>query len=84
MQGISDYLKERGIQFYYMQCFSKEEIYPEMYVTGINRVGGEASGADRVVEILQQRTDINQILTKEILLEHKEELIYYQFADTLH
>lgn len=84
MQGIADYLKERDIQFYYFQCYSKEEIYPEMYVPGINRVGGKTSRADRLVEILQERTDVNQILTKENLLEHKDELIYYQFVDLLH
>ena len=83
MQGISDYLKERGIAFYYLQCYSKSSIYPEKYVDGINRIG-TVSKADQIVNALQEETDVAQILVKEPLLEQADELIYFQYVDTLH
>lgn len=83
MQGISDYLREKRIAFYYYQCFSKEEIYPEKYVEGINRLGA-VSKADQIIGILQEKTDVKQILTKDYLTEHRDENIYYQFFDILH
>lgn len=83
MQKISDYLERRGIAFYYFQCYSKEEIYPEQYAAGVNRVGS-AGRADQVVETLQEKTDVKQILTKDMLLERADELIYFQYVDSLH
>lgn len=83
MQGISDYLKERGIAFYYFQCYSKSSIYPEKYVDGINRVG-TVSKADQIVNALGKETNVTQILVKEPLLEQADELIYFQYVDTLH
>lgn len=83
MQGISDYLKERGIAFYYFQCYDKETIYPEKYVKGVNQIG-TVSRADQIVQALEERTDVRQILVKDTLLSHREETIYYQFVDTLH
>ena len=83
MQGISDYLKERGIAFYYLQCYSKSSIYPEKYVDGIKRIGN-VSKADQIVNALQEETDVAQILVKEPLLEQADELIYFQYVDTLH
>lgn len=83
MQRISDYLSNQGIAFYYFQCYSKSGIYPEKYVSGIRKIG-EISKADQIVHILQEQTEVEQILVKEPLLEHKEELIYFQYVDTLH
>lgn len=83
MQNISDYLENRGIAFYYFQCYSKEEIYPAQYAEGIHRVG-TAGRADQVVETLRERTSVKQILTKELLSEKADELIYFQYVDSLH
>lgn len=83
MQAISDYLADRGIAFYYFQCYDKEEIYPEKYVKGVNQIG-PISQAEQIVYGLQEKTDVQQILVRDILLEHKEEAIYYQFADLVH
>lgn len=71
MQGISDYLQERGIAFYYFQCYSKSAIYPEKYVEGINKIG-TVSKADQIVNVLQEKTDVAQILIKEPLLEQAD------------
>lgn len=83
MQGISDYLEEKGISFYYFQCYTKSSIYPEKYVDGINKIG-TISKADQIVNILQEETDVEQILVKEPLLEHADELVYFQYVDSLH
>lgn len=83
MQGISDYLKDRGIEFYYFQNYSKEEIYPDKYVSGINRVG-TISRADQIVDALRTKTDIKQIMVKEPLMDHADDIVYFQFVDPLH
>lgn len=83
MQGISDYLKERGIAFYYLQCYDKEEIYPEKYVKGINQTG-TVSRADQIVCALEENTDVRQILIKDTMIGHRDELIYFQCVDLLH
>lgn len=83
MQDIADYLKERDIAFYYFQCYSKEEIYPDMYVDGIRRIGTTCK-ADQIVDVLHEKTDIKQILVKESLINCADELVYFQFVDPLH
>ena len=83
MQGISDYLQERGIAFYYFQCYDKEAIYPEKYVNGINQTGAD-SRADQIVKALEENTDVRLIPVKDAMLAHKDELIYYQYVDLLH
>lgn len=83
MQGISDYLKERGISFYYFQCYDKETIYPEKYVTGINQIG-TVSRTDQILSSLQSKTDVKQISVKETLLDHADEKIYFHSVDPMH
>lgn len=83
MQKISDYLEERGIAFYYFQCYSKEEIYPEKYAEGINRIGTFGK-ADQIVDVLQEKTDVKQIIVKDVLEEKADDLLYFQFVDSLH
>lgn len=83
MQGIADYLEERGIAFYYFQCYSKEEIYPDRYLDGICRIG-TLSRADQIVNTLQKNTDVEQILVKEPLITHADDLLYFQYVDSLH
>lgn len=65
MQGISDYLHDNGIAFYYFQCYSKSGIYPEQYVDGIQKIG-TVSKADQIVQTLQDKTQVSQILVKEL------------------
>ena len=55
-----------------------------MYAPGIIQVGGKTSRADQIVGILQEKTDISQILVKEDLLahvifqKHSDEAVPYQ------
>lgn len=83
MQGISDYLKERGISFYYFQCYDKESIYPEKYITGINQIG-TVSRTDQILNSLQKNTDVKQISVKNTLLKHANEKIYFHSVDLTH
>lgn len=83
MQNLSDYLKNMGIEFYYFQCYSKEEIYPDKYVPGINRIS-TISRADQIVDTLQTKTDVKQIIVKEPLMEYADDMLYFQFIDLLH
>lgn len=83
MQALSDYLEERGILFYYFQCYNKEEIYPEKYVDGINQIG-PISQVDQIAGVLQEKTDVRQILVKESLMKNKDEMLYFQFVDMVH
>ena len=83
MQKIADYMKNKEIAFYYFQCYSKETIYPEQYASGINQIG-TVYMADQIVSALETKTSVEQVLVKEILAEHKDELVYYQYVDSLH
>lgn len=83
MQKISDFLENKGISFYYFQCYDKETIYPEKYVSGINQIGF-VSRTDQLLNALQEKTNVKQILIKDTLMEHKEENIYYQSVDLMH
>lgn len=81
MQAFSDYLGERGISFYYMQCYEKESIYPDEYLTGVKQLG-RTSRADQIYRGLKTQTDINVIDCKSDLLEHaKTEQVYFKYAD---
>ena len=69
-QIISDWLAEKGIDFYYVQCYSKHSIYPEQFRNDIEQIG-DISKTDQVIFWLQENTDVNVIYLKPILLEAK-------------
>ena len=70
-QIINDYLGQRGIQFYYVQCYDKHSIYPEQFLDTVNQCG-EYSKTDKVIEGIQNYTDVNVISLKDALLQGKE------------
>ena len=69
-QVISDWLAEKGIDFYYVQCYSKHSIYPEQFRDDIKQVN-DISKTDQVIFYLQENTDVNVIYIKPTLLEAK-------------
>lgn len=84
LQKLSDYLKEKGIAFYYFQCYSKETIYPDMYNKGILQVE-DISRTEQVMDVLQRETDIRLIDSKKVMKEHgADQIIYFQYVDALH
>ena len=81
MQTFSDYLGERGISFYYMQCYEKESIYPDEYLLGVKQIG-HISRTEQIVDGLKTKTDINVIDCKGDLMYHaRTKQVYYKYAD---
>lgn len=83
MQKLSNYLKEKGIAFYYFPCYDKETIYPEKYMEGINQIG-TISRTDQIENALQEKTDVKLISTKDTLIEHANEGVYFSTVDLTH
>lgn len=84
LQRLSDYLKERDISFYYMQCYAKETIYPDKYNGGVLQIEN-VSRTERVIKSLEQETDIHVIDTKRSLDEQSlRQDTYFQYADLVH
>lgn len=84
-QIISDWLAEKGIDFYYVQCYSKHSIYPEHFRDDIEQLG-DISKTDQVIFYLQENTDVNVIYLKPTLLEAKENgyAVYGSWFDPTH
>lgn len=81
---ISDWLSARGIQFYYMQCYDKQAIYPEWMPDTIIQYGDE-SRSGQISRIIGE-TSIPFVDTKEIMLKAKEEGLqpYSRYGDPTH
>ena len=84
-QIISDWLAEKGIDFYYVQCYSKHSIYPEQFRDDIEQIG-DLSKTDQVIFWLQENTDVNVIYLKPALLEAKAMgyEVYSNWGDPTH
>lgn len=83
MQRIVEYMDNKGIKFYYMQCYDKGTIYPEEYAEGINQIG-TVYRADQIASVLETKTSVEQIFIKPALMAHKDELTYFQYVDPAH
>lgn len=84
IQLLSDYLKDRGVSFYYFPAYNKETIYPEEYTDDVLQLSG-ISRTEQMIRALQEQTDVNLVVCKEKLEEKKqEELLYFQYYDLLH
>ena len=84
MKGLKEYLEDRGISFYYMQCYEKDAIYPEYFVDGVNQFG-DMSKAGQVVEALKQDAGVTVVPVYEELIAHKGgELLYFKVSDPAH
>lgn len=81
---IFDWLAEQGIQFYYMQCYDKQSIYPEWMPDSVIQYG-DLSRSGQVAQVVQE-TSIPFIDTKEVLLQAKEDGLqpYSRYADPCH
>lgn len=83
-QVISDWLEEKGIQFYYVQCWDKHSIYPEQFMTYVNQIGN-ISKTDQVISYLRNNTTVKEISLKEILVESKKDYeVYSNWGDPTH
>lgn len=83
-QIYADFLTERDIQFYYIQCWDRQSVYPEYFPEHILQYG-EVSRTDQIVDALRTKTDINVISLKEPLITQKERFHSYgTWYDTSH
>lgn len=83
-QAISDYVESRGMQYYYMQCFDKHSIYPELFSEDVYQYG-DVSKTDQIMESLRNHTTVKLVSCKETLVEHKsEERTFSHFGDASH
>ncbi|WP_026509083.1 alginate O-acetyltransferase AlgX-related protein [Butyrivibrio sp. LC3010] len=83
-QTVSDYLKDRDCEFYYMQCWDKQTIYPEYFPTSVNQYG-DYSRTDQFLETLETRTDVPVISLKEDFITNKGNYeVYSKYGDPVH
>ena len=83
-QIVSDWIEEKGIQFYYVQCYDKHSIYPEQFLSTINQIG-DTSKVDQMINYLEEETDVNVVSLKDVLLESKDEYeVYSNWGDPSH
>ncbi len=83
-QTVNDYLKEHDCDFYYMQCYDKQTIYPEYFPTSVNQYG-EISRTDQLIKALQENTDVKVIDPRNLFMESKEKYeVYSKYSDPVH
>lgn len=84
LQELSSYLENKGIGFYYFQCYNKEMIYDDMYVESILQSGGK-SRTEQVMDAIRQKTDVRLVDCKmELMKRAEDENIYFQYVDLTH
>lgn len=83
-QTISDWLAEKDIAFYYVQCVDKHTIYPERFIPSVKQIG-DVSKTDQVLDYLQNNTSVNAIYFKQILKDNKQEYpVFSHWGDPTH
>ena len=83
-QAISDWLAQKGISFYYVQCVDKHTIYPERFLASVRQIG-DVSKTDQVLGYLQNETTVDAIYFKQILKDNKEQhAVFSHWGDPTH
>lgn len=83
-QIISDYLADKDILFYYVQCVDKHTVYPERFVANIRQIGN-VSKTDQVLNYLEDQTTVNAIYFKYPMIENAEKYdVFSHWGDSTH
>lgn len=83
-QAVSDWLSERDVAFYYIQCYDKHSIYPEMFTDTVKQVG-DISKTDQMMTYLKENTTVQVIDLKAPLLEAKPQYqVFSSWGDPTH
>ena len=83
-QVTADYLAQRDVPFFYIQCYDKHSIYPEQFTTAVKQIG-TVSKTDQIITYLQESTSVNVIDLKPALLAGKEQYeVYSNWGDPTH
>lgn len=84
MQHAKDFVESRGIQFYYLQCWDKDSIYPEQFPNTLNQIS-DISMTEQVVDNLEMKTDVDIINPKnELINQKKSHMTYCTYGDPTH
>lgn len=79
-QAISDWYKERGVEYVFVLTPSKASVYPEYVGGGDYEIG--VSPADIVEEYFKQHTDIHVVNLKAANVQAKESGLQFKKTDT--
>lgn len=83
-QTVSNWLAQKDIPFYYVQCYDKHSIYPEQFMDTVNQYG-EISKTDQVITYLKNETTVKTIDLKPVLMEGKANYeVYSNWGDPSH
>ncbi|WP_026495769.1 hypothetical protein [Butyrivibrio sp. WCD3002] len=83
-KSISDGLKTKDCEFYYMQCWDKQSIYPEYFPDSVLQYG-DISRTDQVLTSLAENTDVNVIPLKDKFISEKPNYeVYSKYGDPVH
>lgn len=69
-EQISNWLAEKEIPFFYVQCVDKHTIYPERFIASVKQIGN-VSKTDQILTYLQNETTVNTVYFKQPLLDNK-------------
>lgn len=84
LQIINDYLEQKGIQFYYYQCWDKHSIYPEYFPDSVIQYG-DLSKTDILISKIKTKTTVKTISIKdELILQKKNYQIFSRWGDPSH
>lgn len=83
-QTVNDFLEQKGMLFWYYQCWDKHSIYPEYFPTTVIQNKGE-SKTDGIVRTIQEHTTVSVISPKQELIDAKIKLpTYSKWGDAAH
>ena len=83
-QKIDEYLENMGCEFYLVDCYDKQTVYPEYFPDSVIQYG-EISKTQQVIQALKNETDVNVVDLLPIYNELKGEYeIYGKYGDPVH
>lgn len=83
-QVISDWLAQKNIPFYYVQCVDKHTIYPERFISSVRQIGN-ISKTDQVMDRLENETTVHAIYFKYPMLEARDQYdVFSHWGDPTH
>lgn len=84
LQYISNYVENKGVQFYYCQCWDKHSIYPEYFPKTVLQYG-DISKTDAMMDALEKYSTVNVISLKQELIDEKARYqTYSKWGDASH
>ena len=84
MVTVNDFVKSRGCDFYFVDCYDKQTVYPEYFPDSVRQYG-EKSRTDQFMDALKEDTDINVIDLRDSFFPIKDSVeLYSKYGDPVH